>query len=143
NHSGSSRGRGQHLKSITFRYSRRFTTCRGRGIADGVDIGLVGATLEYARPGHEHIGSGTHDARRVLGGHSAIDLNIDGPAADQRTQMIDLVERGRDEGLTAESRIDRHDKNEVDEIENVLDRGDRRARIDAYTGPFAQGADRL
>src|SRR6185312_16519741 len=92
--------------AMTSKASRRFATGERCGVADGGDVALVVAALEYRRAGDQHIGAGAHDVGGIVLGDAAIDLDVDRPSTDQRAHLRDLVERGRDEGLAAEAGID-------------------------------------
>ena len=46
-----------------------------------------------------------------------VDLNVDRPAACERAHFAQLLDRAANEFLPAEARIDRHDQDEIDEID--------------------------
>ena len=74
---------------------------------------------------------------------AAIDFDVDRPARGHGAEIADLAERGRDEGLAAKARIDRHDKHQIDHVDDIFDGRDRRARIERDAGLLAERADRL
>ena len=51
-----------------------------------------------------------------------------GRRAGERAHARDLLQRGRDEGLPAEAGVHRHHQDQVDEVDHVLQRLDRRRR---------------
>ncbi len=122
---------------------RRFPARQRRRAADGVDVGFVGAALENGGAGDQHVGAGGDDVGGVGGGDAAVDLDVDRAAANQRAHRGDLVELRLDEALAAEAGIDRHDQHEIDQVDDVLQRGDRRAGIERDAGLLAERADRL
>src|SRR5262249_33206128 len=60
-----------------------------------------------------------------------------------RAQARNFFQRGRDKGLPAEAGIDRHHQNEIDEIDQRLDRALARARIKRHPCLPAERADCL
>src|ERR1051325_1054832 len=124
----------------------RFPARQRARVADRRDVGAIIlrlAATEYGGAGDQHVGAGAGDERRSLGRDAAIDLEVDRPAADQCAQPRDFLRRPRDEGLAAEAGIDRHHEDQVDQVDHVLDRAFRRARIERDAGLLAERADRL
>ena len=102
------------------------------------------AALEHGRARDQHIGAGLHHARRGLRRDAAVDLDVDRRGRrPARARRGDLVERGRNEGLAAEAGIDRHDEDQIDDVDDMLDRCYRRAGIERDAGLLAERADRL
>ncbi len=117
-----------------------------RGVADRGDIGLVGfhrAALEHGGAGDKGVDAGGGELAGNLGGDAAVDLDVDRPSGGHRAQIPDLAERGGDEGLAAEAGIDRHHQHEVDHVDDVFDRRNRRGRVERDAGLLAEAADRL
>ena len=115
----------------------------------GRDCRSIVRRAEHRGAGDQHIGPGLDAARRGLGGDAAIDLQRDLLSAlgDVRVDHLpedgDLGELAFQEGLPAEARIDRHHQDQVAELEHVLDRRDRRRRVQHHAGLLTQSPDGL
>ena len=84
--------------------------------------------------GHEYVGAGVDGTAHSGRADAAIDLDIEvEPACGApRGELGDLRFHGGDVLLATEAGVDRHDEHEVDEIEHMLDRGDRCGRIECH-----------
>ena len=102
-----------------------------------------GAAFEDRRSGDEIIGAGGGHGGGGLRPDAAVDLDFDVASAGHLAHGADLVERTGDEALAAEAGIDAHHQHEVDEVENMRDRGGRRRRIEGDPGLLAERPDRL
>ena len=105
------------------------------------DVGR--AILEHRGAGDESVGAGARRLGRDLRRDAAVDLDIDRAAARHGAQVAHLVEGVGNEFLAAEAGIDRHDEDEIDDVDHVLDRALVRAGVHGYAGFFAERADCL
>ena len=72
----------------------------------------------------------------------SISMSI-GRLADERLDRRDLIDHRRDERLTAETGIDRHQEDEVEPVEHVFDGVDGRRGIERHAGLLAERPDSL
>ena len=72
----------------------------------------------------------------------SISMSIGRPAASAR-ELAQLLDRAGNEFLPAEAWIDRHDQDQIDEIDDRCDRVLRRSWIQGHAGLLAQRPDRL
>ena len=72
----------------------------------------------------------------------SISISIGRPAA-MRAKLAHLVEGGGNEFLTAEAGIDRHDQDQIDQVDDGLDGVRWRAGIHGHAGLLAERADCL
>ena len=112
-------------------------------LADRGDIALVIPALEDSGSGDQHIRSGLNNTRGVFCSNSAVDLDIDRACADERAYLAQLVDGGGNESLAPETRVDRHNENEINQIDHMLDTRHRRGRVYGDSGLLAKAADRL
>src|SRR5690606_38258992 len=119
---------------------------RGRGLPDGADARCVGGGIIPAidgRAGYQDIGAGFSNGSGVVGSDAAIDLEVNIATTDQGPGLSELGERFRDEALAAKAGIDRHDQQQVDVTDDMLDRRNGRRRVESHASLLAFGADRL
>src|ERR1039457_3527302 len=78
-------------------------------------LAIVGLA-EYSRSRHEHIGARRLHVRDVIELHAAIDLDVDTESAPRQLapDVAQLVQRGRDKPLAAESRMHAHHEDHVE-----------------------------
>src|SRR5215475_12236002 len=101
------------------------------------------AALEDGGAGNQDIGAGGGYLGRVLWRDAAVDLDVDRAPARHRPQIPDLVDRRGDERLAAESGIDRHDQDEIHEIDHRRHGAFGCSGIERDPGLLAERADRL
>src|SRR5512144_1580926 len=86
--------------------------------------------------GDERVGAGTGDRADVVDLHAAVNLEPDRAAGalhrrvDLEARLRELLERMRDERLSAEPRVDRHDQHEIELVDHVIEPDERRGRIE-------------
>src|SRR4051794_23299174 len=83
--------------------------------------GVVGLA-EDGGAGDQYLGPGTDRLRRGLGRDAAVDLDADAAAGRHGADAADLLELRGEEPLAPEAGVHRHDEDEVDMVEHVLDR---------------------
>src|SRR5699024_3193679 len=108
------------------------------------DPGVV-RLAENGGTGDEGVGSGCRSSSDVVRIDAAVDLQPDVASAgiDQRTRLGDLAQRLINEGLAAETGVDRHDQHHVDAFHDVFQPAQRRGRIEHQPGPAAAVARQL
>ncbi len=74
---------------------------------------------------------------------AAVDLDpgVQAPVLADLAQRPDLGQDFRQEALPPEAGVDRHDEDDVDEVEHVLDEGERAGRVERHTRGLAEFAD--
>src|SRR3990170_948424 len=89
---------------------------------------------EDRRARDEDIRACADDLRRIVRFHPAVDLDLDLQAEviDPLPQGTDLFQGRSDEGLAAEARVDRHDEDHIYVVQNKVEAGERRGRIERY-----------
>lgn len=91
---------------------------------------------EDVAPCHEDVGASLYEGGTRRGVHSAVDFDEGRESAliDHTTQALDLVDRLRDELLTAEAGVDTHQEDHVEVSEYVDEELDRYVRIEGHCG---------
>src|SRR5207302_10213790 len=79
--------------------------------------------FEDGGPRYQNLGAGGHDRGGVVHFHAAVYLEQHraAGAVDHGTRPLDLLQYAGDESLAAETRIDRHDQQEIYVRQNLLD----------------------
>ena len=100
----------------------------------------VGFRFEDAGSRDNGIGACFEDEIRIFGCHSAIHLDpwIGSLFLAHLSESLNLGHLVRDEFLTTEPRIDRHDQDQVSNGHNVLDQAQRSCRIQNDAGLTSQ-----
>ena len=101
-----------------------------------VDHRLIIGAAEDGAAGHESVGAGCRDALDVRHLDAAVDLEADVAAGslDEAAGALDLAQRGVDEALAAEAGVHAHDQDQVDLVDDVLERIQRRGRVEGKPG---------
>src|SRR5262249_38161886 len=86
---------------------------------------------------------GLHDPRCIFWSNSAVDLDIDRACSYQGAYVAQLVDGCRNERLAAKTGVYRHDENEINQVDDMLDARYRCSRVQGDTGLLAQAADCL
>ena len=101
--------------------------------------------VEDRRTRHQHGGAGPNDQ----GGRRRVDASIDFHLAaglasfDELAHPLDLRQRRPDELLVPETRIHGHDQHLVQVLNDLLQHGRRRRRVDGDSGALAERPDPL
>ena len=104
--------------------------------------GIVGST-EHAASRHNRVGTSLDHHPGILRGDTAVNLNprVDTPGIAHGLQHPRLLDLARDELLSAESGVDTHQQHQVDVLKHVLNRGQRRGRVEHDTSLAAEVLD--
>jgi hypothetical protein len=113
--------------------------------SDGVNRLTIIRCAEDRRACHQNVRSSGSRVKSGAGIYAPIDLDVNLQSAlfDHFSECADLGEDVGDESLSAEPRIHRHEQYEVDVLEDVLDEGERRVRVEADADPRPGRADDL
>mmetsp|Transcript_28630 Transcript_28630/g.48893 ORF Transcript_28630/g.48893 Transcript_28630/m.48893 type:complete len:338 (+) Transcript_28630:264-1277(+) len=100
--------------------------------AHGVDGLLVVGRVEDGAARDEHVDARLRNLLDVLHAHAAVDLEGDVVArlVDELARLLRLRQRGGDEGLAAEARVDRHEQDDVHLVHDVLEAVERGGRVE-------------
>src|ERR1700722_13755069 len=114
-------------------------------VAHGIDHRLVIGAAEDGTAGDESVGAGGRDTLDILHLDAAVDLQADvAPAGlDEGPGALDLAQRGLDETLSAEARVDAHDEHQVDLVNHVLERLEGAGRVEGEARLAARRPDQL
>ncbi len=104
---------------------------------------LGGIALVDRAASDQHIGTSRHNQWGGFSRNAAINLDINRAVSNQRLYRTHLVDNRMDESLTAKAGIDGHQQNEIDQIDHMLDGGNRCGRIDHHASFFSICADAL
>src|ERR1700761_6717958 len=98
------------------------------------------AGMEDGAAGYEDIGACFAQAAGVFGGHATIDLDegIKAPVVDHTAEVADLLVGVGDKFLTAEPRVDAHDQDGVEILQDVGEKIDGGARVEGDAGFHAK-----
>jgi phosphoribosylaminoimidazole-succinocarboxamide synthase len=104
--------------------------------ADTVDGRPIIVSPKDRRTGHQGIGTSGNDLSSIVGLDPAINFQADVAAGfvDDLAGLAQLVERGGDELLAAETGVDRHDEHQVDLVDDPVEHVQRRGRIEHQAG---------
>jgi hypothetical protein len=72
--------------------------------------------------------------RGLVSVDAAVHRDLDRPLADQGLDLAHLGKGRRDEGLAAEARVDRHDQDEVEVVQDPFDGLERRRGVQRHPG---------
>src|SRR5690606_38372425 len=113
--------------------------------AHGGDGRGIAVTVEDGGAGHEHVRTRPGDLRDVGHANPTINLKADGIAGvvDDLAHLSQLPERGRDELLTSEAGVHRHQQDHVDLVQQVLQALYAAAGIEDQAGLAALVTDQL
>mmetsp|Transcript_156 Transcript_156/g.559 ORF Transcript_156/g.559 Transcript_156/m.559 type:complete len:269 (+) Transcript_156:160-966(+) len=119
----------------------------GRGLAgfDSLDsLSVVGGT-EDSRAGHQGVGTCIKNLVGIGWGDTAINLNpwVQTPLVAHGPELPDLVDLALDELLAAKAGVDRHDEDEVDLVQHVLDGLQGSAGVEHNAGVAAEVLDHV
>ncbi len=120
---------------------------RPRSSAQRRDIrGIIAsAPAKYCRTRHQHIGASGDRLTGRGGRNSAIDLKSD-PAAtfgNALSGCLNLAQLAVDKTLATESRVYAHDQNQIDQIEDIIDRLYGRGRIENNSRRLSEASNQL
>src|SRR3954452_19755985 len=92
--------------------------------------------MEDTRAGNQPVATSANNVRDVADGNSAINLyrELQATFHPPGVQVANLPERVRDKLLRLESRVDAHHKDVIEDIQNLVQRADRRGRIQYHSG---------
>src|SRR5262245_16192003 len=93
-------------------------------LADRGYVGAIGGfspTVENGGTGDQYIGACGGDQWGGLGRYPAVDLNVYRALANQRLDALQLFHDRGNEGLAAKARIDRHQENKIEPVEDIFD----------------------
>ena len=101
------------------------------GSFDPRNRGGVVRRVEDGGTGDQGVGPGVDDLVRVSRRDAPIDFNprVDVVLVAQSLDLLDLLHLRLNEGLTAEARVDGHDQNQVDDVDDVLQARNRGPRV--------------
>jgi hypothetical protein len=101
------------------------------GSFDPRNRGGVVRRVEDGGTGDQGVGPGVDDLVRVGRRDAPVDFNprVDVVLVAQSLDLLDLLHLRFDEGLTAEARVDGHDQNQVDDVDDVLQARNRGPRV--------------
>src|SRR5690606_17208062 len=113
--------------------------------AHGGDGPGVAVAVEDGGARHEHVRAGTGNLPDIGHANSSVHFKADGVAGvvDDLAYLRQLPERGRNELLTTETGVYRHQQDHVDLVQQVLQALDAAAGIEDQTGLAALVADQL
>ena len=101
------------------------------GRLDAGDGGGVIRRVEDGGTGDQGVRPGIDDLVRVGRRDAPVDFNprVDVVLVAQRLNLFDLLHLRFNKRLTAEARVDGHDQNQVDEVDDVLQARNRGSRV--------------
>ena len=105
--------------------ARIFMTSALRGGADRRDIGAIvfrPAAFEHGRASDKRVSASARNLARIVDRDAAVDLQTDRPRPNQIAKAAYLFQLRSNESLTAKPRIDRHDEDQVNAIDDILQR---------------------
>jgi hypothetical protein len=98
----------------------------GKLLSHGIDGLLVGldsaGLLEDGTSSNEHVNTGLADLLDVVNLHTAVDLEtaVNAGIIDELASLAGLIEGGGDEGLSTETGVDAHEKDDVELVKDEL-----------------------
>ena len=113
---------------------------------DGLLVSFNSAgLLEDGRSGNHHVNSGFGNLSDVVNLDTSINFQtaVQSVVVDQFSGFSGLVKGGRDEGLSSESRVDRHEKDDVKLVQDVLGGIKRGTRVENKSGLASSVLDQL
>jgi hypothetical protein len=113
--------------------TRRSANCR--------DIFGIGCAFKYGRTSNKRAPPCGHHLASIIRRYAAINLNGDRTIANHRFGGGNLVNHSIDKALPPESGIDRHHKDKVQPVKNMLQTVNRRMRIHRNTSLATKLAD--
>ena len=105
------------------------------------DIFCIGCAFKYGRTGNKRARTCGHHLASIIRRDAAINLDGDRTIANHRFGCGNLVDHSIDKALPPKSGIDRHHKDKIQTVQNMLQTVNRRMRIQRNTGFAAKLAD--
>src|SRR3989454_5459935 len=125
----------------TFTTDMRSRLACGRGIAERPDRGRRIGGAEDRRARDERGGPVVRERLGEVGLHAAVHRHVHATVAEERPGVTDLPAGARNERLPPEPGVDRHHEDEVQVVEDVLERVGWGRRVQRRAGPGAELAD--
>src|SRR5665811_126161 len=106
---------------------------------------LIVALAKNGTAGDEGISPGVGDAANVVHLDATINFeaNILAAGGDATAHRFDLAQRGVNEALATEARVDAHDENQVNVFNHPVQQPQRLGRVEGQTALAALGLDDL
>ena len=105
------------------------------------DIFGIGCAFKYGRTGNKRARACGHHLASIIRRYAAINLDGDRTIANHRFGGSNLVDHGIDKALPPKSGIDRHHKDKIQPVKNMLQTINRRMRIHRNPSLAAKLAD--
>src|ERR1700744_5376041 len=101
--------------------------------------------MEYGTACYEDIGAGFDDVGGVFDSDAAVDFNqrLQSPVMDHPAEATNFLISMRDKFLAAKARINAHDQDSIQILQDIRQQFYGRGRIEASGGGHSQGFDLL
>jgi hypothetical protein len=118
---------------VSTKLASRSANCR--------DIFGIGCALKYGRAGNKRTRTCGHHLASIIRRDAAINLYNDRTIANHRFGGGNFIDHSIDKALPPKAGIDRHHKDKVQPVKNILQTVNRRMRIQRNTGFAAKLAN--